>query len=95
MINSFILHSNDTVAIVNKPISKGENVVYIFDDKEITIEAMEDIPRYHKIAIKRVKKGNRVLKYGEVIGYATTDIEIGYHVHTQNLSDLVERMEEL
>lgn len=95
MINSFIVHPNDTVAVVNKSISKGENVAFIFDDKEITIKAMDDIPAYHKVAIKTVKKGKTVLKYGEVIGYATADIELGFHVHTQNLSDLVVRMEEV
>jgi len=94
MINSFIVHPNDTVAVVNKSISKGENVTYIFGDKEITIKAMDDIPTYHKIAIKVVKKNNDVLKYGEVIGYATADIELGAHVHTKNLSDVV-RMEEV
>ena len=91
MINSFIVHPKDTVVVVTKAISKGEEVIYLSDAKEVTIKAIDNIPMYHKIAIKSVKKGNNVLKYGEVIGHATTDIEIGAHVHTQNLSDIVER----
>ena len=91
MTNSIIVHPNDDVAVVTKSISKGEDVTYRFDGKEVTIKATDNIPTYHKIAIKNIKKGNNILKYGEVIGYATADIEIGNHIHTQNLSDLVKR----
>lgn len=91
MTNSIIVHQNDDVAVATKAISKGEDVTYSLGEKEITIKAADDIPVYHKIAIKSVKKGNNVLKYGEIIGYATADIETGSHVHTHNLSDLVIR----
>jgi altronate hydrolase len=39
----------------------------------------------HKYALKFIKKGENIIKYGSPIGHATQDIEIGEHVHTHNL----------
>ena len=39
----------------------------------------------HKYALKDIKKGENVIKYGSAIGHATVDINIGEHVHTHNL----------
>lgn len=91
MTNALILHPGDTVAVVTRAILKGEDVIYVSDGKEVAVRAADDIPAYHKIAVTGVKKGGDVLKYGAVIGYATADISAGNHVHTQNLSDLVNR----
>jgi len=54
--------------------------------KEITVQA--DIPYGHKIAIKPIRKGDMVLKYGLSIGRATQDIEIGQHVHVHNIESM-------
>ncbi len=47
----------------------------------------------HKYAIRNIKKGDNVIKYGYPIGHATQDIKSGEHVHTHNvktnLSDLL------
>ena len=88
MVNSFIIHFNDDVVTVTKAILKGETIKYVLIGREVEIEATENIPLYHKAAVKNVNKGSNLHKYGEVIGYATRDIKIGEHVHTQNLSDL-------
>ncbi len=88
MINSFLLHPGDDVAVVTRPILKGEDVRYLFNGKEAAVRAKDDIPVYHKIAVKDVQKGDSVLKYGEAIGRATENIRAGDHVHLQNLSDL-------
>ena len=44
----------------------------------------------HKYARVPIKAGEAVIKYGEVIGYATQDIAIGEHVHTHNLKTALE-----
>ena len=36
--------------------------------------------------IKQKAKGEEIRKYGQIIGFATQDIEPGQHVHSQNLS---------
>jgi altronate hydrolase len=44
-----------------------------------------DITNGHKYARCDIAKGSDVIKYGEAIGYATSDIKKGEHVHTHNL----------
>jgi hypothetical protein len=44
------------------------------------------VPRGHKLAVRSVQSGEPVRKYGQVIGYAATDIDPGDHVHTHNLT---------
>ena len=48
----------------------------------------------HKYALRDLKSGENVIKYGMPIGHATCDIAKGEHVHTHNvatnLGDLLE-----
>ena len=44
-----------------------------------------DIPIGHKVALKALKKGDTVIKYGEDIGKMVADIGKGEHVHVHNL----------
>lgn len=91
MLYSFRINPKDDVVTVTEAVLEGEDITYITEGREITMKAAESIPMYHKIAVKNVKKGCNVLKYGEVIGYATCDIKAGDHVHTHNLSDISAR----
>ena len=47
--------------------------------------AMTNIPAGHKFAIQPIRKGEKVFKYGEVIGLATQDIQMGQYVHVHNI----------
>lgn len=38
----------------------------------------------HKYALKDIKEGENIIKYGNPIGHATCDIQKGEHVHTHN-----------
>ena len=49
------------------------------------LKAKHDIPIGHKVALKALKKGDTVVKYGEDIGKIVADVGVGEHVHTQNL----------
>ena len=40
----------------------------------------------HKYALRDIKKGEAVIKYGYPIGTAAADIAAGEHVHTHNLA---------
>lgn len=44
-----------------------------------------DLSTGHKRAVKEIKKGEDVIKYGFPIGHATEDIAVGDTVHTHNL----------
>lgn len=50
------------------------------------ITPLEDIPRGHKIALRDIREGEDVLKYGAPIGRALKPIPKGSHVHVHNLS---------
>ncbi|MBW2203538.1 MAG: altronate dehydratase [Deltaproteobacteria bacterium] len=43
------------------------------------------VPAGHKVAFKRINAEEPVKKYGQIIGFASTAIEPGDHVHTHNL----------
>ncbi|MGC8890810.1 MAG: UxaA family hydrolase [bacterium] len=89
MSHKFLIHNqNDNVGVAVKDITKGEMVTgVVIEDrsKTVEIEAIDDIPIGHKIALSSIKSGELVIKYGVPIGVATRDISIGEHVHTHNL----------
>ena len=39
----------------------------------------------HKYALKDIKAGDNIIKYGNPIGHATEDIKAGEHIHTHNV----------
>src|SRR5207249_1495983 len=46
----------------------------------------------HKVALKAIKRGQPISKYGQVIGFAGEDIPAGGHVHVHNVrADAFER----
>lgn len=40
----------------------------------------------HKYAVREIKRGENVIKYGMPIGHATCDIKVGEHVHVHNVA---------
>lgn len=44
------------------------------------------IPMGHKIAVRAIRKGEIILKYGQIIGISSEDIFPGSHVHTHNVT---------
>ncbi len=67
-------------------LSAADNVVTAITPLEVGQEgATQLIPRGHKMAAQDIAKGEAVLKYAQIIGYAAEDIAQGAHVHTHNL----------
>ncbi len=80
------MNPKDNVAVVLVRVESGEPVQVMYDNKvEKRILAKDEIDIYHKIAIAPIRKEEAVLKYGEIIGKAEQAIEIGEHVHVDNL----------
>lgn len=52
------------------------------------ITVHSDIPYGHKIAVVDIGKGAHIMKYGESIGEAETDIRRGDYVHVHNMKAL-------
>ena len=73
------IHPDDNVAVALADIRAGER----FD--ELGLIAAEDIARGHKIALCEIRAGEPVVKYGNPIGLAKSDIATGTWVHVHNV----------
>ncbi len=89
MYNSLVIKEADTVATVITPIKNGDKIIYDVNGEEKSLTASTDIPIYHKAALRDIRKGEAVIKYGCKIGYALQDIKKGEHVHTWNLDSIM------
>ena len=72
------INDQDNVAVALVPLKKG----FTLNDGTVLVE---DIDLGHKIALCDIKKGDPIIKYDTLIGYATADIARGEHVHTHNI----------
>ena len=93
MRNAMIIDAKDNVAVAIEPIAKGDNAVYVCEGREVSLPALEDITIYHKLATRDIAKGEPVVKYGEHIGIASSDIKAGEHVHVHNVEGHREDLE--
>ena len=93
MRNAMIIDAKDNVAVAIEPIAKGDAAVYVCEGREVSLPALEDITIYHKLATRDIAKGEPVVKYGEHIGVASSDIKAGEHVHVHNVEGHREDLE--
>ena len=93
MRNAMIIDAKDNVAVAIEPLAKGDAAVYVCEGKEVSLPALEDITIYHKLATRDIAKGEPVVKYGEHIGVASSDIKAGEHVHVHNVEGHREDLE--
>ena len=83
------LNPTDNVAVALCDLKAGQEVT-LTDGCVLT--RREDIGFGHKVAVRAISQGEKVLKYGLPIGSATRDIAAGEHVHVQNMkSDYIWR----
>jgi altronate dehydratase small subunit len=76
-----VLSPNDNVAVAISNIEIGNSIK--IDDKTVTVG--DSIPLGFKLAIRDIKRGEKIVKWGAPIGSATSDIAIGEIVHTHNM----------
>lgn len=81
------VNDKDNVATIFANDVKAGMLVNIRDKKGNSVpeKLRTDIPYGHKVAVKPIKKGEPIIKYGEEIGVATADILAGDYVHVHNL----------
>ena len=89
MKRAIALTEKDNVATMIDNANKGEDVEVTIGRRKTVITAEDEIPFGHKIALKEIKKGEKVIKYGEPIGQATRDIKKGEHVHVHNIKSIM------
>ena len=71
----------------------GKIIINEKDNVGVSLAGDKDIPAGHKYALKDIKAGEYVVKYGEIIGRATKDIKKGEWVHTHNLKSHLDEAE--
>lgn len=92
MINAMIIDEKDNVAVAIEPIENGDTVCYKKSEAVESFTAVENITIYHKVAVKDILKGEKIVKYGEHIGEAKADIKKGAYVHVQNVESVRENL---
>jgi altronate dehydratase len=75
------ISSEDNVATALEALEPGR--VLDVGGHRVTVAAA--IPRGHKVALRSIRAGEAVVKYGSPIGIATAEIGPGMHVHTHNV----------
>ena len=84
-LQAIVMKEKDNVCTVVEAVAAGSDVGMDIGGKTHFIKAGDSIPLGHKLAIRAISQGDIIVKYGEIIGRATHDIEVGQHVHVHNL----------
>jgi arabinonate dehydratase len=83
--NPFVrLHPDDNLLIARIGVATGVEVVPGNGDAEVVTRDRIDLG--HKMAVRTIPAGAPVRKFGQLIGYATEDIQPGEWIHSHNLS---------
>jgi altronate dehydratase small subunit len=83
--NAVVITENDSIAVATVAIQKGDVATMFINNQSNEVRLKDDIAFGHKLAIKPISAGEQVIKYGESIGLATQDIDVGEWVHVHNV----------
>jgi altronate hydrolase len=75
------LSEHDNVGVATNSIAAGDRLGV----DALEVVARDPIPFAHKIALRPIAAGEKVIKFGVPIGSATAPIEAGDHVHVHNI----------
>ena len=77
-----VISDRDNVATALQPLEPGLTL----ELSGGSLAVREAVPSGHKIALRTIRAGEAVIKYGSPIGLATAEIAAGSHVHTHNVA---------
>ena len=72
------LHPNDNIVVALVDVAIGQSV------PSENLTSRSQVPAGYKIATKKIFKGEPILKYNVIVGFANADIEPGMMVHSHN-----------
>jgi len=80
--------AKDNVATATSIVEAGEEVEVLSPNGDVVLKAkpVERIIFGHKLALQDLKADDRIIKYGQVIGVAARDINVGEWLHTHNVN---------
>ena len=82
-----VMNQKDNVAIALREMQEGENIEIEQSGKHFSLKVQTATPLGHKLAIRDITLGEKIIKYGEIIGISTKNIGVGAHVHNHNMID--------
>jgi altronate dehydratase small subunit len=77
-----LMSPEDNCLIARVDLKAGDTVV--IDGRTVTLPG--DVRLGHKVARRALEVGEKILRYGAIIGTATAPIGAGAHIHTHNLA---------
>ena len=77
-----VITPRDNVATALEALAAGQTI----DANGRLVTVQEPIANGHKVALAAIRSGEPVIKYGNPIGTATSDIAAGSHVHVHNVA---------
>jgi altronate dehydratase small subunit len=86
--SALVLHQEDDVAVLLEPVTARTTIIADGPSGRFTLQAIEELPLGHKVALRDLPADHRVRKHGEVIGRLTRPVAAGAHVHVHNLQSL-------
>jgi (2R)-sulfolactate sulfo-lyase subunit alpha len=85
----FVVHeeSDSVGVVVVEGVKAGDALTgwVMEQDKTLAMKALNDTPIGHKLAIKDLKNGDTVIKYGVDIGRTVAPIKTGEYLHVHNV----------
>src|SRR4051812_30135049 len=79
--DAIYLSPDDNICVAARNLTTGEALQIAGE----SLTLAEPVRLGHKIAVRPIRKGDYVRKYGQIIGQATELIEPGQWVHSHNL----------
>ena len=76
------LHPDDNIGVAAAALAAGATV----DVDGQRLGLVEAVPAGHKLALEKIEVGQPVIKYGQIIGFATQTIAPGGWIHAHNLT---------
>jgi (2R)-sulfolactate sulfo-lyase subunit alpha len=80
-------HADNVGVVVVEDLQPNTDMLCVIthDNSDFRMKANAAVPIGHKVALKDLKVGDTVIKYGQDIGKVVAPIKKGDHVHTHNL----------
>jgi altronate dehydratase small subunit len=80
-----LLHDKDNTLTALLSLAAGKEIELKTAQGIEKLSLRDEIPYAHKFARRDIEAGEDIVKYGEVIGFATSFIPAGAHVHVHNV----------
>ena len=84
-VGAVMMGEGDDVAVLLGPADRDTTITLVGDDPGLTLRSCEEIPAFHKIALRHIARDENIVRCGTVIGVATQEIKPGQLVHTHNI----------